>query len=207
MNKLILILLLWPLLSWGESLSDSNKLFDFAEQTYPEFFSPPGGKTYRLENYWVRYYPNTEVFIGTLDDKVYVYGEIFQGLLEVGRIQDFIDLGQDRDAILKDAFDSRLSDIQVTDSGTVIRLLTDDLSGDRRQRFILRLASGQTLLITHNIDLAPRIANLKVGEKVEFYGEYVWNEQGGLIHWTHYDPAGLHIDGWLMHNDTIYQSY
>ena len=36
----------------------------------------------------------------------------------------------------------------------------------------------------------PRIADVKVGDTVSFFGEYVWNEQGGLIHWTHHDPAG-----------------
>ena len=55
------------------------------------------------------------------------------------------------------AFASGTSDIQVEGEGTVIRVLADDLDGSRHQRFIVQLASGQTLLITHNIDIAPRI--------------------------------------------------
>ena len=52
------------------------------------------------------------------------------------------------------AFASRASDIQVEGQGTVIRVLPDDLNGLRHQRFVVQLASGQTLLITHNIDIA-----------------------------------------------------
>ncbi len=61
------------------------------------------------------------------------------------------------------AFASGTSDVQVEGEGTVIRVLPDDVDGSRHQRFIVQLASGQTLLVTHNIDVAPRIAGLKVG--------------------------------------------
>ena len=103
------------------------------------------------------------------------------------------------------AFASGTSAVQVQDEGKVIRVLADDLDGSRHQRFILQLASGQTLLITHNIDVAPRIAGLKVGDSVGFNGEYVWNEKGGVIHWTHHDPQGRHVAGWVMHNGKRYQ--
>jgi len=86
------------------------------------------------------------------------------------------------------AFASGTSHVQVEGEGTVIRVLPDDVDGSRHQRFIVQLASGQTLLITYNIDVAPRIAGLKVGDSVGFNGEYVWNEKGGIIHWTHHDP-------------------
>jgi hypothetical protein len=103
------------------------------------------------------------------------------------------------------AFASGTSDIQVEGEGTVIRVLPDDLNGSRHQRFIVQLASGQTLLITHNIDLAPRIEALDEGDSVRFNGEYVWNEKGGVIHWTHHDPRGRHVSGWLMHNGKTYK--
>ena len=103
------------------------------------------------------------------------------------------------------AFASRASDVQVEGEGKVIRLLADDLDGSRHQRFIVRLASGQTLLITHNIDIAPRITGLKVGDSVSFNGEYVWNEKGGVIHWTHHDPQGRHVAGWVIHDGKTYK--
>jgi hypothetical protein len=102
-------------------------------------------------------------------------------------------------------FAEKISDVQVSGAGVVTRLLADDEDGDRHQRFIIELPSGQTLMITHNIDIAPRLDALKVGDTVEFYGEYVWNEQGGLVHWTHLDPNGSHVAGYLKFNEKIYQ--
>lgn len=103
------------------------------------------------------------------------------------------------------AFENRSSNIQVQGHGTVIKLLRDDLKGSRHQKFIIRLSSGQTLLIAHNIDLAPRINSIRKGDIVEFYGEYAWNSKGGVIHWTHHDPGGRHIGGWIKHNGQTYQ--
>jgi hypothetical protein len=94
---------------------------------------------------------------------------------------------------------------QVTGGGTVIRILDDDDDGSRHQRFILEIGSGRTLLIAHNIDLAPRVEGLRAGDRVEFNGEYEWNDRGGVIHWTHHDPQGEHEPGWLKHNGRVYQ--
>jgi hypothetical protein len=94
---------------------------------------------------------------------------------------------------------------QVRGSGVVGRILADDNEGSRHQRFILQLSSGQTLLVAHNIDLAPRIESLREGDTVSFYGEYETNPQGGVIHWTHKDPQGRHAHGWLEHKGRRYQ--
>ncbi|MEF1229469.1 DUF3465 domain-containing protein, partial [Vibrio fortis] len=94
---------------------------------------------------------------------------------------------QANDQQLKQAYQNHQSDLQIQGSGTVSRVLPDDNIGSRHQKFILRLDSRQTLLVAHNIDLAPRIPNLKVGDVVQFYGEYEWNDKGGVIHWTHRD--------------------
>ena len=94
---------------------------------------------------------------------------------------------------------------QVRGSGTVVRILSDDNDGSRHQRFILRVAGGRTLLIAHNIDLAPRISGIREGDTVEFYGEFAYNPKGGVIHWTHHDPQGRHADGWLRHGGRTYQ--
>lgn len=91
------------------------------------------------------------------------------------------------------------ADTQVKGDGVVVRVLPDDNEGSRHQKFILKLASGQTILVAHNIDLAPRIPGLEKGDTVGFHGEYEWNEKGGVVHWTHHDPAGRHPGGWLDH--------
>lgn len=94
---------------------------------------------------------------------------------------------------------------QVAGEGTVVRILDDDDDGSRHQRFILELDAGRTLLIAHNIDLAPRIAGLRVGDRIAFNGVYEWNDRGGVIHWAHHDPQGEHPGGWLRHNGRTYQ--
>jgi len=103
------------------------------------------------------------------------------------------------------AFGEHRSHVQVRGAGQVSRLLPDDNDGSRHQRFILRMASGQTLLIAHNIDLAARVDDLQVGDTVEFNGEYDWDPRGGVIHWTHHDPLARHASGWLRHDGRSYQ--
>ncbi|MBP0925474.1 DUF3465 domain-containing protein [Vibrio cholerae] len=109
------------------------------------------------------------------------------------------------DAVLQQAYKSQQSDIQVQGFGQVVKVLPDDNDGSKHQKFILKLNSGQTLLVAHNIDLAPRIPNLKVGDSVEFYGEYEWNKKGGVLHWTHKYPQNRHAHGWLKHNGQVYE--
>ena len=120
-------------------------------------------------------------------------------------IQSYAEQSTASDHALASAFENRKSNVQVGGSGVVIRNLADDTNGSRHQKFILKLSSGQTLLVSHNIDLAPRINSLQKGDTVNFYGEYEWNSKGGVIHWTHHDPKGNHVSGWLKHNGVTYQ--
>jgi len=108
-------------------------------------------------------------------------------------------------ALINEAFKNQQSNVQVKGSGKVIRILSDDNQGSRHQKFILKLSSGNTLLIAHNIDLAPRIKSISKGDTIQFYGEYEWNKKGGVVHWTHRDPNKHHINGWLKHKGIVYQ--
>lgn len=103
------------------------------------------------------------------------------------------------------AFARHLSNVQVQGHARIIKILPDDLKGSRHQRFIIRLENGQTLLVAHNIDLAPRVPALRKGADIEFYGEYEWNKKGGVVHWTHRDPRGRHRNGWLRYKGKTYQ--
>jgi hypothetical protein len=101
-------------------------------------------------------------------------------------------------------FDARRSGIEVHGTGTVSRILPDDTAGSRHERFILALPDGLTILVAHDIDIAPRLNGLRVGDAVAFLGQYEWNAEGGTVHWTHHDPSGRHETGWLEWNDRTY---
>jgi hypothetical protein len=131
---------------------------------------------------------------------------LYAGLNRYGPVQlSTLVTGDGSDQILARAFTTQTSGLQVDGEGEVTRILADDDEGSRHQRFIIQLASSQTLLVTHNIDLAPRIVGLNVGDRVLFNGEYEWNSQGGVIHWTHRDRDGRHTDGWIKHAGRTYQ--
>jgi len=106
---------------------------------------------------------------------------------------------------LEYAFNNQISNLQVEGEGIVAKVLRDDTEDIRHQRFILRISGEQTVLIAHNIDLAPRVENIKNGDKVKFFGEYEWNKKGGVIHWTHRDPNKKHVNGWIRYQDRQYQ--
>lgn len=106
---------------------------------------------------------------------------------------------------IKAAYEQRKSNVQVQGSGRVKAILREDNEGSRHQKFILVLKNGLSILVAHNIDLAPKIPDLKKGDVVEFYGEYEYNPKGGVLHWTHRDPQNRHESGWLKHDGQIYQ--
>ncbi len=112
--------------------------------------------------------------------------------------------GSAGEAAIAEAFRERRSEVTVEAEGSVERLLADDREGSRHQRFILRLDDGHTVLVSHNIDLAPRVP-LAAGDRVAFRGRYEWNERGGVVHWTHHDPQGRREGGWLRHGGRTYR--
>jgi Protein of unknown function (DUF3465) len=94
---------------------------------------------------------------------------------------------------------------QVQGSGIVTRVLKDDTKGLQHQKFLLKVSDNITILMAHNIDLAPRVADIAEGDVVAFKGEYIYTPKGGTVHWTHKDPRGHHEAGWLKHNGKTYE--
>jgi Protein of unknown function (DUF3465) len=94
---------------------------------------------------------------------------------------------------------------QVQGSGVVTKVLKDDTKGLQHQKFLLKVSNNITILIAHNIDLAPRVAGITEGDVVEFKGEYIYTPKGGTVHWTHKDPRGHHQGGYLKHNGNTYE--
>ncbi|MDW8263181.1 MAG: DUF3465 domain-containing protein [Phycisphaerales bacterium] len=105
-------------------------------------------------------------------------------------------------------FRQKQRDVPVTAEGTVVKLLPDDLEtadgSSRHQRMIVEVHGGGTILLAHNIDLSPRVP-VQVGDSIRFRGEYQWTERGGVVHWTHHDPAGRRQGGWVEHQGKRYE--
>ncbi|MDX1648450.1 MAG: DUF3465 domain-containing protein [Myxococcota bacterium] len=97
------------------------------------------------------------------------------------------------------------SGVWVEAQGVVAAVLPDDRRGSRHQRLIVRTGPDQTVLLSHNVDLAPRLEGVAPGDRVAFRGRYEWNPEGGVVHWTHHDPRGRRAGGWVRHAGTLHR--
>lgn len=110
-----------------------------------------------------------------------------------------------RGSLIAELFRQRRSDVILTDAGTVVHILPDDNEGSRHQRLLVEVDHCDvTIKIAHNIDLAPRVP-VRKGDRLEFKGEYEWNEMGGAVHWTHHDPKKWREGGWIDHEGQRYE--
>jgi hypothetical protein len=93
------------------------------------------------------------------------------------------------------AFRLRQSGVWLTLSGQVVRLLPDEYGRFQHQRFFLACPSGQTVLIVNDTSIGRRVP-VRLGDAVVVRGQYVWNAQGGLVHFTHH-AQGSAQGGWI----------
>lgn len=90
--------------------------------------------------------------------------------------------------------------------GVVEKVLSDDTTPPRHQRFFLRDDRGRSLFFAHNVDEAPRVPDLREGDEISFRGEWRDNERGGAMHWTHRaGPGGRSKGGWLERGGVRYE--
>ena len=112
---------------------------------------------------------------------------------------------QPDDAAIVSDFQNHQSNVEVTADGTVVRLLPDRTSATgMHEQFIVKLSSGEiTIEVEHNISIAARVP-VALGDHVIVHGEFIWNAQGGVIHFTHHDPKGTHEGGYIQDNGKTY---
>jgi Protein of unknown function (DUF3465) len=112
---------------------------------------------------------------------------------------------QPDDAAIVADFHNHQSNVEVTADGTIVRLLADRSSSTgSHEQFIVKLSSGDlTVEVEHNISIGAR-APVQQGDHVVVHGEYIWDAQGGLIHFTHHDPQGTHEGGYIQDNGQTY---
>lgn len=99
---------------------------------------------------------------------------------------------------------AHLVNAPVTVSARVLKILREDIEGTPHQKFLIILSNGSTVLIAHNIQMAPQVP-IQEGTFITIHGDYIWNAKGGLIHWTHHSDTPKHGDGWIYYNGRRYQ--
>jgi hypothetical protein len=115
--------------------------------------------------------------------------------------------GVDRrgESAIMNAFNAKRSDVQINFTGRVKFTLPDDNDPPRHQNWIMELSNGHTIKVSHNTDLAPYVKGLSKGDTVTVFGEYEYEERGGVIHWTHHDPGRRHIGGYIQYKGEKYE--
>lgn len=116
-------------------------------------------------------------------------------------------VADDADVVLR-AMREQESGIMVTLVAEVVAVLPDDNEGSRHQRFLLGFeepgAPYDSVLVAHNIDLAPRVP-AEEGDVILVRGQYEWNDRGGVLHWTHHDPKDWREGGWIEFDGERYE--
>ena len=106
------------------------------------------------------------------------------------------------------AYGGNLSGGEVVAGGTIERVLgTRQGPSGEHEGFLLKLDGDCDLLlrVETNVDLTGPVP-LHNGERLIVKGEYEWNPLGGVVHWTHHDPRGRHVGGYVKTADgRVYQ--
>lgn len=98
-------------------------------------------------------------------------------------------------------FHQRRSQVWIVVTGRVARLLPDSFGQYEHQRFVVGCSSGQTILIENDVNVGQRVP-VRVGDVVTVRGQYIWNDLGGLIHFTHGGAPGE--PGWILYRGKVY---
>ncbi|WP_193755572.1 DUF3465 domain-containing protein [Psychromonas sp. psych-6C06] len=131
---------------------------------------------------------------------------------ESQQLSHLYDDGNDQaEALLKGAehieflYKQQRGGVLVTSVGRITKILDNQQTPYVSQRILIRLSSGRKILIQHNLNEAPAVNNLAIGEMITFSGIYNWNSQGGMINATHQIADLPQRSGWLKYQDITYQ--
>lgn len=98
----------------------------------------------------------------------------------------------------------QLVKVPLTVTAPVKKMLRYDDRGLPHEKFLLELSNGSTILVAHNTRMAPYVP-IQAGDVVTVKGEFIWNEKGGLIHWTHHSDNPIHAGGYIEFKGKRYE--
>lgn len=94
---------------------------------------------------------------------------------------------------------------KVRGEGDVVLFLSDGPAETNDvQKILVRLPSGQTVLVVHDVLRAPAVENLRLGDRIAFSGTYTYGLNGDEINRTSRDGEDADSGGWVKHNGKVY---
>jgi len=106
---LILLLSFAPVCHAADNLTNFNTICDWAETTLPDYFSPMGEQTFEASGFLIRYYQNTDTYVGTINGNFYVLGGAFGNeVVYVGTNEYLLSLINPPDTATKPTFITRI---------------------------------------------------------------------------------------------------
>lgn len=112
---------------------------------------------------------------------------------------------QPDDAAIVQAQAAQAQKVELTVTAPVLKLLREENYREPHQRFLLSLSNGTTVLVANDLKYGTYVPNLRPGALLRLHGEYIWNEKGGVLHWTHLSDEPRHESGYIDYNGWRYQ--
>lgn len=76
--------------------TDTDRIFNWAETTYTQYFQPGGGASQTGYGYYFRYYNQTNTYLASMNNRLYIYGPAQWGtnVIDLGALSDWLPLAQ-----------------------------------------------------------------------------------------------------------------
>ena len=108
-----------------------------------------------------------------------------------------------KDLTINDVFTQKLDKAMVRDSGTITELFSSAGIASPTQKCRVRSRDGETdFTFVYHIQGSDTM-NLQVGRLIQFYGEYRYDNQGGMINVPFKGKSGRHT-GWAVYENKRY---
>jgi hypothetical protein len=103
-------------------------------------------------------------------------------------------------------FSEQATNREVIARGTVVAVLglREGPSGEH-EGYLLKLNGNCDLMlrVETNVSITGPVP-VRRGEQMIVKGVYVFNPMGGILHWTHHDPSGRHLSGYIVIGNRVY---
>lgn len=108
-----------------------------------------------------------------------------------------------KDLTVSEAFSQRIPKTVILDSGYITELLPPDTVATAAQRCRLKSRDGDQSFVFHYNIQGSQTMNLAIGRLVQFFGEYRYDPQGGIVEVPYKGKSGR-LSGWAVYENHRY---